>query len=117
MFERHGQPLISSRRFAVRVLKGLLLVAALDGAAILMGAIGYHAFEGMDWLSASCDAVMVITGNGLVTPMKTVGGQIFSMFDALVGVLLFVTLAGIVLAPIFHRILQTFRLDVPDRSR
>lgn len=110
MFEARNQPLISRHRFVIRVLKALLIVLAVDGAAVLLGALGYHAFAGMDWLSACLNASMVITGNGLVRPVQTEAGKIFAMFDALFGVLVFVTIAGAVLAPIFHRVLHTFQL-------
>jgi hypothetical protein len=117
MFERSDQPLISFRHFAVRLMKALLFVLAIDGAAVLLGAIGYRLFAGMDWLSACDDAVMVITGNGLVIPVKNEAGRIFSMFDAVIGVLIFITTAGMVLAPIFHRILHTFHLELRDHAR
>lgn len=112
MFERSDLPLISTRRFTIRVLKAVLIVIAIDGIAVLLGAIGYREFGGLNWLAASSNAVMVITGNGLVTPIRTESGRIFSMFDALFGVLVFVTAASMVLAPIFHRILHSFHLEV-----
>ncbi len=111
MFERRDQPLISRRRFAIRVLKALLFVLVVDGAAVLLGMVGYHAFAGLDWLSACMNASMVITGNGLVAPVQTEAGRMFSIFDALVGVLVFITVAGAVLGPIFHRILHSFHLE------
>lgn len=111
MFERRNEPLVSRRRFLIRVLKGLLVVLVVDGVAVLLGAVGYHFFANMDWLSSCLDASMVITGNGLVTPVHAEAGKIFVIFDALVGVLAFVTIAGAVLAPIFHRILHTFHLE------
>lgn len=116
MFERHDQPLISIRRFSIRLVKALVIVLAIDAVAILMGAIGYRIFDGMAWLSSCADAVMVITGNGLVIPVRTEAGRIFSMFDALIGVLVFVTAAGMVLAPVFHRILHSIYLEFRDRT-
>jgi hypothetical protein len=117
MFERRDLPLISTRRFTIRVMKAVLIVLAIDGLAVLLGAIGYREFAGLDWLAACSNAIMVITGNGLVTPVSTESGRIFSMFDALFGVLVFVTAAGMVLAPVFHRILHSFHLEAPTRNR
>lgn len=116
MFERYDQPVISSRRFTMRVAKALLIVLAIDGTAILLGAIGYRYWGGLSWISACSDAVLVITGNGLVAPVQNEAGRIFSMFDALIGVLVFITGAGMVLGPIFHRILHTFHLESQDNS-
>jgi hypothetical protein len=39
VFELRDQPLISRRRAAVRVLKGLLLAVVVDGATVLLGTI------------------------------------------------------------------------------
>lgn len=115
-FERRDQPLLSRRRFAVRVMKTLFFVMAVDGAAVLLGMVGYHALAGLDWLSACMNASMVITGNGLVVPVGTEAGRIFSIFDALIGVLVFVTVAGAVLGPVFHRILHSFHLEAAARD-
>lgn len=116
MFERLDQPLISRRRFAIRVMKGLLVVLVADGVALLAGTFGYHELAGIGWLSACLNAAMVITGNGLVVPVTSESGRIFAIFDALFGVLVFITVAGAVLAPIFHRILHTFHLEVRDAT-
>lgn len=116
MFERRNEALISRRRFLIRVMKGILLGLLIDGTTVLFGALGYHEIEGMGWLTGFVNAVMVITGNGLVFPVRTQAGKIFSMFDALVGVLVFISVAGVLLAPIFHRILHTFHLEVRDAT-
>ena len=38
----------------------------------------------------------------------------FLIFDALLGALAFVTVAGVILAPIFHRLLHAFHIEVND---
>lgn len=116
MFERRDQPVISVPRFVVRLLKALLIVAIIDSVAVLLGAFGYREFARLGWLSAWQDAAMVITGNGLVVPIRNAAGRIFSMFDALVGVLVFITSAGVVLSPILHRILHILHLQTHEGS-
>lgn len=114
MFERHDQPVISLRRFVVRLIKALVIVGVIDSVAVSMGAFGYREFARLDWLSAWQDAAMIITGNGLVVPIRTAPGKIFSMFDALIGVLVFITSAGVVLSPILHRILHVLHLQARE---
>ena len=114
MFERHDQPLLSRRRFAVRVIAGLAIGFGIDLFAVMVGATGYRLLERSSWIDALVTAAMVITGNGpLVTPL-TFGGKVFLIFDALLGALAFVTVAGVILAPIFHRLLHAFHIEVND---
>ncbi len=110
MFESRDQPLISRRRFAKRFAIAVAMALAIDSAAVAFGAIGYHSLEGMDWLKASVNASMVITGNGLVSRLHTTGGMIFSIFDAIIGVLAFVLVSGLLLGPVFHRVLHAFHI-------
>lgn len=112
MFERHDQPLVSRRRFAVRVIAALAIGLGIDLSAVMIGAAGYRLLERLSWIDALTMAVLVSTGNGpLVTP-HTFGSKVFLIFDALVGVLVFVTVAGVILAPIFHRLLHAFHIEV-----
>ena len=115
MFEKHGQPLISRRKFAARVVAGLAIGLGIDLLAVVVGAAGYHSIEGMSWLDGFVNAAMVITGNGPITPLQTSGGKVFLIFDALLGALAFITVAGVMLAPIFHRLLHAFHLEVDGK--
>lgn len=112
MFEHRSEPLIPMGRFALRVIKALVIAAAIDALALAVGTVGFHETEGWSWLMACVNAAMIITGNGLITQLHTNGGRIFSILDALFGVLAFVSVAGVVLAPIFHRILHAFHLEI-----
>jgi hypothetical protein len=117
MFENRNQPLISRRRFAARVAFYLGIAFAIDALAVAIGAIGFHLLEGMNWLVASVNGAMVITGNGLISQLRTPGGRLFSIFEAFFGVLAFVSVAGVILAPVLHRLMHTFHLDVPGEPR
>ena len=114
MFERSNEPLISRRRFAFRVAVSLAIAFAIDAIALAIGTVGYHSLAGIGWLDACVDAAMVITGNGLVTHPATAAGKLFSIADALFGVMAFITVTGVVLAPVFHRLLHSFHLEVRD---
>jgi hypothetical protein len=114
MFEHRGQPLLSRRRFAARILASLAIGVAIDSIAVGVGAIGYHWLEGLGWLDACLDGAMIITGNGLSNSLHTAGGKFFAIFDALFGVMAFISVAGVLLAPIVHRLLHAFHLEVRE---
>lgn len=115
MFEGRNQPLISRRRFIYRVVASIGIAIAIDAVAVAAGAIGYHTLEGMNWLLATANAAMVITGNGLVSNLHTPGGELFSIFDALFGVMAFISVAGVLLTPVLHRLSHAFHLEVRDK--
>lgn len=88
------------------------IAVGLDLLAVLAGAIGYRYLEGMGWLDACVTAGMVITSNGPIRPLQTNAGKIFSLFDAILGGIVFVTVLAVLLTPVFHRILHTFHLEI-----
>lgn len=112
MFEHRRQPLASRRKFVARVAACLGIAVGIDALAVVIGTAGYHHLEKQGWLTACANAAMVISGDGLMNPPVTSAGKVFSIFDALVGVIAFVLMAGVVLAPVVHRLLHSFHLDV-----
>ena len=80
MFEVAPRPLLPPRRFAGRMVAILLTALFVNGVVLAAGAIGYHSLEGLDWLDASLDAALVMTGNGPVHPPHTPEGKLFSLF-------------------------------------
>ena len=62
------------------------------------------------------NAAMILTGMGPVDPMKTTGAKLFASFYALFSGIVFLTSAGVLFAPIFHRFLHRFHLDEGESS-
>jgi hypothetical protein len=76
---------------------------------------GYHDLEGLPWVDAFLNASMLLGGMGPVDMPHTVGGKLFAGLYALYSGMLFLVLAAILLAPVFHRVLHRFHLeDVED---
>lgn len=113
-FERKGDTLISFPRFLRRVALAGLLALGLSSAALLVGTVGYHAFADLGWLDAEYNAAMILTGMGPASPMQTAAAKVFSSIYALFSGLVFMTAMGIVLSPIFHRVVHKFHLDDAD---
>jgi hypothetical protein len=108
MFEHHGQRLITRRRFYRRMAGSLLWTGLIVGVSLLMGVAGYHYLESLSWTDALLNASMILSGMGPVNPVKTVAGKLFASFYALYSGLALIGLAGLLLAPVFHRILHSF---------
>ncbi len=59
---------------------------------------------------------MIITGNGPPFEPHTYIGKIFQIGFSLIGVVIFVLIVSVVLAPVFHRVLHSFHVDSEDNS-
>ena len=94
-----------SKRQGARVLHSFVVLALAVGMA------GYMAFEGMGLIDAFANAAMILSGMGPLTPLNSDGGKIFAGLYAIASGLLFFGIAGLVLAPVFHRLLHRFHVD------
>ena len=116
MFEGAVRPLLSRSWFAARMAGFLLAAVIVDGVALAVGAIGYHSLEGLAWLDAGLNAALVMTGNGPVHPPRTLEGKWFTIVYALLGVMLFAAVIGVLLTPVFHRMLHGIQIRHRDNS-
>ncbi len=116
-FEHINQPIAPRRVFLRRWATSLALVLMLAGASLLIGVIGYHYFEGREWLDAFDDAAMILSGMGPLANPKTGGGKLFAGVYALYSGLLLIVTTGILLAPILHRVLHHFHVPDEDGQR
>lgn len=116
IYEHRSHPLLPRAAFLARVARhsGIALVATLVSLGI--GMWGYHAFEGLSWVDAYLNASMLMGGMGPVDPPKTVGGKIFAGTYALYCGLVLLIVAGVVIAPLFHRLLHRFHLQQEDEE-
>ena len=60
------------------------------------------------------NAAMILSGMGPVAPLTTDGGKIFAGLYAIASGLLLFAIAGLMLAPVYHRILHRFHMDESD---
>jgi hypothetical protein len=88
-----------------------LLSSGIVAVALLAGILGYHSIASLGWIDALLNASMILTGMGPVDPMKTDSAKIFASAYALFSGVVFLSAVGVVVAPIFHRILHKFHMD------
>jgi hypothetical protein len=116
-FEHRNQPLLSAPKFFLRFLSCSLVGLIFVVAALAIGMLGYHGFEGMSWLDAFTNAAMTLSDMGLTAPIRTAGGKIFSGIYALLSGLFFLSVFTIMIAPIVHRFMHKFHLQAGDSTK
>ena len=112
MFEHHKEPLLSGAAFTLRLARHALLFAAVVGAALGMGILGYHSFEGLSWIDATVNASMILGGMGPVNELHTAAGKLFASAYALFSGLVFVVAMGVLFAPVVHRLVHQFHIQM-----
>lgn len=94
-----------------------MLVLVLAVFALVVGMAGYHFFEVMSWVDAFTNASMILSGMGPLSPLHTTGGKLFAGCYALFSGLVFIAVSGILTAPIAHRLLHKFHLEVEAAAK
>lgn len=116
-YERKGEALLPFPRFIKRILTAISLALGLAVVAMALGMLGYHFIGGLDWVDAEFNAAMILTGMGPVDPMRTTGAKLFASAYALFSGIVFLTSMGIVLTPVFHRVVHKFHLDEDEGGK
>jgi hypothetical protein len=111
MYESRTEPLLGLREFAVRLARHGAVSLVLITGSLLIGAAGYHLTEGLAWLDALLNAAMILTGMGPVTPLRHVSGKLFATFYALYSGVAFLAIAGLLVAPVAHRLLHRLHVE------
>ena len=114
MYESRVEPLLSRSRFLLRMAHHALAVLGLLLFSLLLGMLGYLCFEPVSWHEALLDATLLLGGIGPLHMPQSVGGKIFIGLYGLYIALVFVAAAGLMLAPVAHRLLHKFHYDEVD---
>ncbi len=117
MYERCHEPPLSRAKFLRRLARHSLVALAILLGSLLFGIWGYHFFERLDWIDSLLNASMILGGMGPVDKPLTVWGKIFASFYALYSGLIVLIIAGVLFAPIFHRLLHHFHAELDDDAR
>jgi len=117
MFERRHEPLLPLCAFVMRVARSLALALAIVAFALGMGVLGYHYLAEFAWIDSLLNASMILSGMGPVGDFKNDVGKVFASFYALFSGLVFISVAGILVAPVAHRLLHWFHIEEEARRR
>lgn len=113
-YERRHEKLASHTVFAGRVLRAVLIGCLFVGVSLIGGVAGYMYFAHLTPVDAFLNAAMILGGMGPVATLDSDSAKIFAGLYALYAGLLLVAVSGIVLAPVFHRVLHAMHADERD---
>ena len=111
MFGPPARELLPLPRFVGRLARIFLLALGIISAALILGVLGYHWIAKLAWVDSLLNASMILTGMGPVDPMRTTSAKLFAAVYALLSGVVFLSSMGIVLAPVFHRLMHWFHLE------
>lgn len=110
-YERRGQRPAPAVHFAWRILLHALVVLGLGAVSLVMGMIGYVRFERLSWLDAFLNAAMLLGGMGPIHEPMTPAGKLFAGLYALYCGLVVLAAAGLLIAPVIHRVMHSVHWD------
>ena len=117
MFEHRSQPLLPRAAFLFRVILHSSIAFGIIAGSLGFGIIGYHSLEGFSWIDSTLNAAMILGGMGPVNELHTTRGKLFAAGYALFSGVVFLVVAGVLFAPMIHRLLHKFHLDRDSEDR
>ena len=112
MFEHRSDQVLPGHRFALRLLRHLLISVGIILVSLFVGIVGYEHYEHLGLRDAFLNAAMLLGGMGPVDTNLSPAGKVFAGVFALYAGLVFVVTAGVLLAPVVHRILHSVHCDL-----
>jgi hypothetical protein len=110
-FERRHHGLLPWPAFRRRLLVNFAVGLALILLSLLVGMIGYSVFAGLDATDSFLNAAMILSGMGPVDALTTPAAKIFAGIYALYSGVAVLAVAGLVFAPLIHRLLHHFHVE------
>lgn len=117
MLEHRTDQLLPRHRFLRRQAAFIAVSLAMILLALGLGTVGYHTLEAQDWLDSFYSASMILTGMGPASPVRSSAGKIFASVYALFAAGVFLTAWGVLMTPLFHRVMHCLHLEDGSRGR
>ena len=113
MYERRSERPISGSQFVRRLLRHAGYGTALIAASLIVGTMGFATLAEESTIDAFLNAAMLLGGMGPVGDLTRVSsaGKIFAAVFALYSGLMFLIVAGLLVTPVFHRVLHRFHWE------
>lgn len=86
-----GNPPRQKFRLSLAQEEIIIIIVALVGI-VLIGTVGYHLFASLPWLDAFHNSALIVGGTGIVDPIKSTGGKLFSSIYALISSIIVIVL-------------------------
>mgnify|MGYP001295950258 CR=1 FL=1 len=114
MFEHRKEQLLPRSAFLARMGRSGAVAIGVVLAAWTAGTLGYRELEGLSWIDALLNAAMILSGMGPTSELHTTAGKLFASLYALASGFLFLTVAGVLCAPLLHRMIHRFHLELDE---
>jgi hypothetical protein len=115
-FEHRQQPLISRSHFVRRLLLTIAIGLGTLAVWVIVGMLGYHILARLPWVDAFLNAAMIVGGMGPVDILQSSPAKIFAGGYAILSGVIFLSVFGFLVAPVFHRFLHRFHLDADEKK-
>lgn len=113
-FERRCDRLAPASVYFARLARSVAIALLITSVALVAGIIGFVLFAHLTPLDAFLNAAMLLSGMGPTEDYPGTAGKIFGGLYALFSGLFMLVVVGLVLTPVFHRMLHQFHLDEDD---
>jgi hypothetical protein len=119
MYEHHRDPMLSLAAFWGRLLRHAGIAMGIIAGSLMIGLVGFRFLADIAWIDALLNASMLLGGMGPVGELQnwSASGKIFASVYALYSGLVFLVVATVLFAPVFHRILHHFHLEMSDKKK
>ena len=111
MYEHRSEPLLPRELYLRRLLRHGVAAFSVLLFSLSIGILGYHFIEGFTWIDSLLNASMILGGMGPVNELHTTDGKFFASFYALFSGIVFLVIAGVLIAPVAHRFLHQLHLE------
>ena len=115
-FEKRADALAPKAKFRSRLAFNVAAGALTVAAALAIGMAGYGFFAQMSPVDAFLNSAMILSGMGPVGTLTSDGAKIFAGVYAIFCGLLIFAVAGLILAPVLHRVLHRFHVEEDGRE-
>ena len=119
-FEGRHEALASPGVYRRRLITAGALGTVMVAVSLAVGIAGYMFFEALGPLDAFLNAAMILSGMGPLHAPLTPGGKVFAGLYALFSGFAVLGIAGVIFAPVAHRVFHRFHLaeeDLHDEDR
>ncbi|MBL8906973.1 MAG: hypothetical protein JNM20_09880 [Rhizobiales bacterium] len=113
-FERKSDGLAPRSVYLARIARNVGIALVMTSVALVLGIVGFVLFAHLTPLDAFLNAAMLLSGMGPTEDYPGFAGKIFGGLYALFSGLFMLVVVGLVLTPVFHRMLHQFHLDEDD---
>ncbi len=114
VYGKRGDKPLPWANFVERLIRHGIIAMGLVVVSLAIGMAGYMGFEKQSPIDAFLNASMLLGGMGPVAEVKSTGGKLFAGLYALYSGLVFLVVAGLLLAPVVHRVLHRFHWEMAD---